>query len=157
VNGAPGRSWQVFIAKTSNTPVLTWSLHRTHDRGAFSLHILSNIVREQTLLHLNKKLSFPPCIILILADRGRKRPIYPSPSRKHLLLNVISGIFLSSTHRMLPWWGYPRRGVGLRHKKSCRKVPFQVTLFRWRHFALPSMSLALSTLAKQAWLYTYAG
>ncbi len=36
-------------------------------------------------------------------------------------------------------WGY---GVlGLRQINTCRKVPLQVNFFRWRHFALPAMSL----------------
>ncbi len=36
-------------------------------------------------------------------------------------------------------WGY---GVlGLTQINTCLKVPLQVNLFRWRHFALPSMSL----------------
>ncbi len=31
--------------------------------------------------------------------------------------------------------------LGLRQINTCRKVPLQVIFFRWRHFALPSMSL----------------
>ncbi len=31
--------------------------------------------------------------------------------------------------------------LGLRQKNTCHKVPLQVNCFRWRHFALPSMSL----------------
>ncbi len=31
----------------------------------------------------------------------------------------------------------------LRQINTCRKVPLQVNFFRWRHFALPSMSLIL--------------
>jgi hypothetical protein len=35
----------------------------------------------------------------------------------------------------------PRRGGGLRQINTCSKIPLQVHFFRWRHFALPSMSL----------------
>jgi hypothetical protein len=31
--------------------------------------------------------------------------------------------------------------MGFRQIKTCRKVPLQVHFFRWRHFALPSISL----------------
>ncbi len=31
--------------------------------------------------------------------------------------------------------------LGLRQINTCRKVPLQVNFLRWRHFALPSMSL----------------
>ena len=37
-------------------------------------------------------------------------------------------------------WG-DRRGGGLRKINTCRKVPLQVNFFRWRHFALLSVSL----------------
>ncbi len=35
----------------------------------------------------------------------------------------------------------PRRGGGLRQINTCREVPLQVNIYKWRHFALPSMSL----------------
>ncbi len=35
----------------------------------------------------------------------------------------------------------PRRNGGLRRINICRQVPFQVKFFRWRHFALLSISL----------------
>jgi hypothetical protein len=31
--------------------------------------------------------------------------------------------------------------LGLRQINTCREVPLQVNIFRWRHFALPSVSL----------------
>ncbi len=31
--------------------------------------------------------------------------------------------------------------LGLRQLNTCRKVPLQINIFRWRHYALPSMSL----------------
>jgi hypothetical protein len=43
---------------------------------------------------------------------------------------------------------YCVRGVlGLRQINTWRKVPSQVNCFRWRHFALPSMSLIFLRLA----------
>ncbi len=46
----------------------------------------------------------------------------------------------------------PRRGGGLRQINTCRKVPLQLNFFRWRHFALLSISLiflrAMPTTAK---------
>ncbi len=38
--------------------------------------------------------------------------------------------------------------LGLRQINTCRKVPLQVNIFRWRHFALPSMSLIFLRLKR---------
>ncbi len=35
----------------------------------------------------------------------------------------------------------PKKGRGRRRINTCRKVPFQVNFYRWRHFALLSISL----------------
>ncbi len=38
--------------------------------------------------------------------------------------------------------------LGLRQINNCRKVTLQVNFFRWRHFALPSMSLIFLLLER---------
>ncbi len=40
----------------------------------------------------------------------------------------------------------PRRGGGLTQIKICRKVPFQETFFRWRHFTIDFYEFYLSTV-----------
>ncbi len=42
----------------------------------------------------------------------------------------------------------PRKGGDLRHKNTCRKVFLHVIFLRWRHFALPSMSLIFLLVQK---------
>ncbi len=60
--------------------------------------------------------------------------------------NLLSGLTLPSPFPV--WisilvcvWGGGYGVLGLRQTNTCRKVSLQVNLFRWRYFALPSISL----------------
>ncbi len=46
-----------------------------------------------------------------------------------------------TTLKQCVMWGGGYRVLVLRQINTCCKVPLQVNFFRWRHFALPSMSL----------------
>ncbi len=52
----------------------------------------------------------------------------------------------------------PRREGGLGQITLCRKVPLQVNLFRWRHFALLSISLIFLRMGRiEARVYAWCG
>ncbi len=59
-------------------------------------------------------------------------------------------VWISILHTRLHTVQCVRRGGGdrdlsFRQINTCRKVPLQANFFRWRHFALPSISLLFST------------
>jgi hypothetical protein len=61
------------------------------------------------------------------------------------LCGSVPSLHCIHVHRTVRWGGGGGGGgigfSGPDTEKTCRKVPLQVNFFRWRHFALPSMSL----------------